>query len=143
MLPTTTQTLTPAVQSFLLKHVDVRSAWKAALFLGLVVYAINFSHGALAALPAALKQATYTFFVSGFVLRLCERLATNRAYGVMALPLATLVPSFIAVVLTYLMHSMKGTPEPFYSTVPTILMVIPAFGIWAWRSQRSVIPECP
>lgn len=124
------------LQSFVLKYVDVSTAWKAALFLGLVVYAINFSHGALAALPAALKQATYTFFVSGFILRLCERLARNHALGVMALPLATLVPSAIAIGLTYLMHSLKGTPAPFYSTVPTILMVFPSFAVWGWRAQR-------
>jgi hypothetical protein len=119
--------------------VDVSTAWKAALFLGLVVYAINFSHGALAALPAALKQATYTFFVSGLIVRLCERLATDRALGKLALPLATVVPSAVAIGLTYLMHSLKGTPEPFYSTVPTILMVFPAFAVWGWRSQRLAV----
>ena len=128
--------------SFLLKYVDVSTAWKAALFLGLVVYAINFSHGAMAALPAALKQAIYTFFVSGFILRLCERLAKNNALGVMALPLATLVPSAIAIGLTYLMHSLKGTPAPFYSTVPTILMVFPAFAVWGWRARQPVIDNC-
>jgi hypothetical protein len=123
--------------------VDVSTAWKAALFLGLVVYAINFSHGALAALPAALKQATYTFFVSGLIVRLCERLAKNRTLGWMALPLATLVPSAIAIGLTYLMHSLKGTPEPFYSTVPTALMVFPAFAVWGWRAQRSTDENSP
>jgi len=126
-------------QSILHKYVDVSTAWKAALFLGLVVYAINFSHGALAALPAALKQAIYTFLVSGFILRLCERLAKNPALGKTALPLATLVPSAIAIGLTYLMHSLRGTPEPFYSTVPTILMVFPAFAVWGWRAQRPAI----
>lgn len=129
----------PSPQTSLLKYVDVSTAWKAALFLGLVVYAINFSHGALAALPAALKQATYTFFVSGFILRLCERLARNNALGRMALPLATLVPSAIAIGLTYLMHSLKGTPAPFYSTVPTILMVFPSFAVWGWRAQRPAV----
>ena len=130
-------------KSLVLKYVDVSTAWKAALFLGLVVYAINFSHGALAALPAALKQTIYTFFVSGFILRLCERLARNNALGVMSLPLATLVPSAIAIGLTYLMHSLKGTPAPFYSTVPTILMVFPAFAVWGWRAQRPAVESNP
>jgi len=120
-----------------LKYVDVSTAWKAALFLGIVVYAINFSHGALAALPAALKQAAYTFFVAGFILRLCEILANHTEPGIFALPLAVLIPSTIAIGLTYLMHSLKGTPEPFYSTVPTILMAFPSFYVWAIRSRPS------
>lgn len=122
---------------FFLKYVDVSTAWKAALFLGLVVYAINYSHGALAALPAALKQATYTFFVAGFILRLCEKISMDQGLGVFALPLAVILPSSIAIGLTYLMHSLKGTPEPFYSTLPTILMAFPSFSLWAWRSRKN------
>lgn len=124
------------IKTWFLSHVDVSTAWKAALFLGIVVYAINFSHGALAALPAALKQAAYTFFVAGFILRLCEKLSVNTALGALALPLAVLIPSSIAIGLTYLMHSLKGTPEPFYSTVPTILMAFPSFAVWAYRARK-------
>lgn len=119
------------------KYIDVNSAWKAALVLGLIVYAINFSHGALAALPAALKQAAYTFFVAGFILRLCEYLSLKKTLGVFSLPLAVTVPSCLAIGLTYLMHSMKGTPEPFYSTVPTMLMAFPSFAVWAYRARQS------
>jgi hypothetical protein len=127
------------MRNFFLRHVDVSTAWKAALILGVIVYAINFSHGALAALPAALKQATYTFFVAGFILRLCEKLSANAGLGIMALPLAVIIPSSIAIALTYLMHSLKGTPEPFYSTIPTILMAFPSFSVWAWRSRKPAV----
>lgn len=125
------------MKALFLKYVDVSTAWKAALFLGLVVYAINFSHGALAALPAALKQATYTFLVSGFIVRLCENLINQVRPMVVAWPLAILLPSAVAVGLTFLMHSLKGTPEPFYSTLPTILITPPAFAVWAWRSLKQ------
>ena len=126
------------MKALFLKYVDVSTAWKAALFLGLVVYAINFSHGALAALPAALKQAIYTFLASGFIVRLCENLIKQVRPMVVAWPLAILLPSAVAVGLTFLMHSLKGTPEPFYSTLPTILITPPAFAVWAWRSLKRV-----
>lgn len=126
-----------ALRDFFLRHVDVSTAWKAALFLGIVVYAINFSHGALAALPAALKQATYTFFVAGFIVRLCENLVNHRELAALAFPAAVIIPSCIAVGLTFLLHSLKGTPEPFYSTLPTLLMAPPSFTVWAWRSKKS------
>ena len=126
------------MRALFLKYVDVSTAWKAALFLGLVVYAINFSHGALAALPAALKQAIYTFLASGFIVRLCENLIKQVRPMVVAWPLAILLPSAVAVGLTFLMHSLKGTPEPFYSTLPTILITPPAFAVWAWRSLKQI-----
>jgi len=126
------------MKALFLKYVDVSTAWKAALFLGLVVYAINFSHGALAALPAALKQAIYTFLASGFIVRLCENLIKQVRPMVVAWPLAILLPSAVAVGLTFLMHNLKGTPEPFYSTLPTILITPPAFAVWAWRSLKQI-----
>ena len=126
------------MKTLFLKYVDVSTAWKAALFLGLVVYAINVSHGALAALPAALKQAIYTFLASGFIVRLCENLIKQVRPMVVAWPLAILLPSAVAVGLTFLMHSLKGTPEPFYSTLPTILITPPAFAVWAWRSLKQI-----
>jgi hypothetical protein len=126
------------MKALFLKYVDVSTAWKAALFLGLVVYAINFSHGALAALPAALKQAIYTFLASGFIVRLCENLIKQVRPMVVAWPLAILLPSAVAVGLTFLMHNLKGTPEPFYSTLPTILITPPAFAVWAWRSLNQI-----
>jgi hypothetical protein len=126
------------MKALFLKYVDVSTAWKAALFLGLVVYAINFSHGAFAALPAALKQAIYTFLASGFIVRLCENLIKQVRPMVVAWPLAILLPSAIAVGLTFLMHNLKGTPEPFYSTLPTILITPPAFAVWAWRCLKQI-----
>ena len=125
------------MKAFILKYVDVSTAWKAALFLGLVVYAINFSHGALAALPAALKQAVYTLFASGFIVRLCENLITRVKPMALAWPLAILVPTGVAVGLTFLVHSLRGTPEPFYSTLPTLLVTPPAFAGWAWRCLKN------
>ena len=126
------------MKELFLKYVDVSTAWKAALFLGLVVYAINFSHGAFAALPAALKQAAYTFLASGFIVRLCENIIHQVRPMAIAWPLAILLPSAVAVGLTFLMHSLKGTPEPLYSTLPTLLITPPAFAVWAWRSLRHV-----
>lgn len=119
------------------EFIDYHTAWKAALFLGVVVFIINFSHGAVAALPAALKQAAYTFFVAGFIVRLCDFLVLNKTMGRMAFPLAVVIPSGIAIGLTFLLHSLKGTPEPFHSTLPTILMAPPSFFVWAWRSRKQ------
>lgn len=119
------------------RYIDYSTAWKAALVLGGLIWLINVSHGPLAALPAALKQAAYTFFVAGFVVRLCETLALRFRRVVVALALATLLPSAVAIGLTYGVHSLRGTPEPLYSTIPTILMAPPSFLVWGWRKRKT------
>jgi len=129
------------IKDFFVRHVDISTAWKASLFLGALVFAINVSHGAWAALPAALKQAAYTFFAAGFIVRLCENLVMNKSLGLMAFPLAVIIPSATAIGLTFLVHSLKGTPEPFHSTIPTILMAPPSFVVWAWRCRKQTIPD--
>ncbi len=119
------------------QYIDYSAAWKAALFLGTIVWCINLAHGPWAALPAALKQASYTFFVAGFIVRLCEVLALRYQPHIPALLLATLIPSCIAVGLTFLVHSLRGTPEPLFSTLPTLLLAPPSFAVWAWRCRKQ------
>ena len=41
----------------------------------------------------------------------------------------------MAVGFTYLVHSLKGTPEPFLSTLPTMVIAPPAFVWLAWKRQ--------
>ena len=85
---------------------------------------------------AALKQAVYTFFFAGLITRSCERLAVMEKDQLVALALAILIPSLMAIGFTYIVHSMRGTPEPFLSTLPTILLAPPGFAWWG-RKKRT------
>jgi len=125
------------IKNFGARYIDYSAAWKAALALGTIVWCINLSHGAIAALPAALKQACYTFFVAGFIIRLCERIASTPSPAFISLTGATVVPSLIAIGLTFLVHSLRGTPEPFYSTVPTMILAPVSFFAWGYQSRKS------
>ena len=125
------------------RYIDYGMAWKGALFLGALVWLINLPHGALAALPAALKQAAYTYFVAGIVTRLCQTLAIRLQPQAMALLAAVVVPSCVAVGLTFLVHSLKGTPEPAKSTLPTVLTAPPAFFWWGRKGRLESLEEDP
>jgi len=123
--------------SFLTRHVDLRMGTAGALFLGTVVFAINASHGLGGASTAALKQAAYTFLAGGFVMRTCERIAVRGRRDVPAVAAGTLVASALAVGATFLVHSVRGTPEPAASTLPTALFAPPSFAVWGARCRRA------
>ena len=45
--------------------------------------------------------------------------------------------SSLTSVLIYAVHSLKGTPEPFLSTVPTLLMAPPGFFVLALKFKKE------
>jgi hypothetical protein len=119
------------------KLFDPKMGLAGALFLGTIVFFINYDHGFLNGLIAALKQAFYTFFVGGLITRLCENIATV-SKKITAVFIAVLIPSIIAIVLTYIVHSLKGTPEPLNSTIPTIILAPMGFLWWALQKRRQL-----
>lgn len=108
------------------------------VFMGTIVFFINFDHGAGLALIAATKQATYTFFAGGTITRFSENIAAYFLNKYVAIFLAILIPSTIAVTLTYIVHSMKGTPEPFNSTIPTMILAPLGFLWWSTRKRKQL-----
>jgi len=116
---------------------DVRSGLVGATLLGAIVWLINSGHGALGASTAALKQFAYTFLMGGLIMRLCTRLALVPGRNARALALAVVVPSLVTVSATFLVHSLRGTPEPLLSTVPAAILSPLGFGVWSWRVRRD------
>ncbi len=126
------------VKATLDANVDYAAAAMGAALLGGIVFALNRSHGTASAATAALKQATYTFFVAGFIVKNNERLARKLAAPVPSILLATTVSTCLAVGLTFLVHSLKGTPEPALSTLPTALIGPPSFLLLARRARSAI-----
>jgi hypothetical protein len=110
-----------------------------AVFMGIVVFGVNYfiSRQVPGASTAAAKQAAYTFIFGGFIMKGCERIATEIYKKRTAIVLSVLVPSFIAISLTFLVHSLKGTPHPFESTIPTMILIVPATAVWGVRNRRK------
>lgn len=129
------------VKAVLDANVDYGSAVVAATLLGSIVFAINRAHGPVPAMTAALKQACYTFFVAGFIVKNNERLARRWTSRRLSLTIAAGTSSALAVGLTYLVHNLKGTPEPWHSTLPTALMGPPGFLVLAWRARPPTPPR--
>lgn len=116
---------------------DVRSGLWAAAIMASLVAAINFDHGVGPASIAAAKQAVYTFFFGGAVVRLCTRLAERPGPAWLAIGLAVAIPWMATTLATLAVHSARGTPRPFASTLPVALLTPPALILWARRTRKS------
>ena len=109
-----------------------------ALVMGTIVFFINWDHGIDMGLLAASKQALYTFLAGGTMMRITENIASYFSNAFTAVFLAVVAPTIIAVTLTYLVHSIKGTPEPINSTIPTVLLAPWGFLWWALRKRKQL-----
>lgn len=120
------------------KFFDPKMGLAGALVMGTIVFFINFDHGFVPGLTAALKQASYTFLAGGIMMRITENIAAYFKSDIFSITLAVIAPTLIAVTLTYLLHSLKGTPEPVNSTIPTVLMAPWGFLWWALRKRKQL-----
>ncbi len=120
------------------KVFDYKIGLAGGSVMAIVVFIINYrATGEITgALTAAAKQGIYTFFFGGFIMRICEFFATRIKITYIAIILATLIPSFIALLLTFGVHSLRGTPRPVASTIPTAFFVFPTSAIWGILKRK-------
>ena len=102
--------------------INIPAGLGGALMMGTIVWFINADHGFWPAMVAALKQAGYTFLVAGLFIRFLEYQVTHIHHKYLAIFVATAITSLMTIALVYIVHSIKGTPKPFYSTLATIIL---------------------
>jgi len=121
------------------RFIDYKIGIAGAIVMGGIVFGINYfsTSEITGSFTAALKQATYTFFFGGFLMKWCEYLATSIKKQTLAIVASVLIPSVFTLLLTYSMHNMKGTPKPLESTFPTTI-IIPATAIWGLKKRKEL-----
>jgi hypothetical protein len=123
------------------KYIDLKMGLIGAGVMAVIVFGINYfaAHELIGAITAALKQGIYTAIFGGIIMRLSGYFATRIKNRFAALAAAMIIPSVIAISLTFCVHSMKGTPEPVGSTIPTAIFVIPSTAIWGYLRRKHNI----
>lgn len=135
----------------LLKEViDLRGGAYGASFLATLVWIMNMVSTSppdmLGSTTAAAKQWAYTFLVGGILFRFVTRFALRPGNAALAVALATFLPGSLGCLLTYCVHSLKGTPSPFLSTLPTILftfIIVPPLALLIRRKKLKPAPLAP
>lgn len=117
---------------------DYKIGLAGGLVMGIIIFIINYrlAGDINGSFTAAFKQGIYTFFFGGTIMKLCEIIAIKVGPAYWALFLAMLIPSFISLILTFGIHSLKGTPRPIESTIPTAIFVIPSTLIWGYIKRK-------
>jgi len=120
------------------RFIDYKMAIAGAIVIGGIVFCINYfsTYILCGSLTASFKQAGYTFLFGGFLMKGCESLAKGINNKYLAIGMAVLIPSVTTLILTFIMHNLKGTPRPFESTLPT-LIIIPATAVWGYMKRKE------
>jgi hypothetical protein len=120
------------------KFIDYKMGRYGAIVMATIVFSINYfsTYYLFWSIVAALKQGTYTFFFGGIIMKMSENLAVSVKNRTMALIAAVIIPSTVSLCLTFGLHSLKGTPKPFESTIPTAIFVIPSTAVWGFMRRK-------
>jgi hypothetical protein len=119
------------------KFIDFPSAFAGAVIMGVIVGYINRKFGAWPASTAAMKQAAYTFLFGGMLTKLLYIIAAKIPGKITSTIISALIISVITVALVYAVHSMKGTPMPLESTIPTAILAPFGFSFLAYRRKTK------
>lgn len=120
------------------RYIDYKMGIVGSFVMGGLVFCINYfpTENVLGSLTAAIKQGSYTFILGGILMKSCETIAKSFENKYVAIVLSVLIPSVFTLILTFIMHNMKGTPRPFESTLPT-LIIIPATAVWGYMKRKE------
>lgn len=111
----------------------------AALGMGLGIGSINkvYGHDLWPSTIAGLKQWGYSATAAGLFIslqnKLYDQLKGREVEGIRFDLLSILIPATGTIIATYILHSIKGTPEPIASTVPTVIFAPVGYTIFHIR----------
>ncbi len=125
------------VWRFFTNSINFKMGSIGAVIMAIVVWYINADVGFWPAVTASLKQAAYTLFFGGMLIRMLEKIVVLIEPAPLALFMSSGFTSLVTISLVYFIHNLKGTPYPFESTVPTILTAPFGFFFLAYRKRKS------
>ena len=120
------------------KYINLKTGFLGAVFLGTVVYWINADFGWQLAGIAALKLGIYTWFFGGAIVKLCETISQRGQQKWRSIITGAATASAIAVAAILIVHHFKGTPRPFYSSLPVMTLAPLSFMVIGYRARQKL-----
>ena len=105
--------------------------------MGSVVAYINSDSGIFPASIAAFKQALYTFFIGGVIIKILDLIVNRIKKKAYAYVISITVATFLTTSMVYFIHCMKGTPKPVDSTIATVILAPPGYIYLAYFKRKN------
>ena len=125
------------LRKYVSKYINLKVGFLGALVMGTIVFFINMNHGWILATTAGIKQGIYTFFFGGVIVKLLEYSILKTSGKSYSIFISVVFVSLVTTFLVFLVHSLKGTPEPIQSTAATIILGPPGFLFLAFRFKKE------
>ncbi len=122
-----------------LRWSDVEMGLLGGLFIAVPIFIINLTGGFTRAAIAGLGQYVYSLIVISYNNSLCRRFAQKSIF------FGTLVPTILTTVLTYILHIVIKSPEPFWSAAFAFITALPSFWALSYRykyTQKTIWELC-
>lgn len=131
---------TRSYDRFWRKGTEWLAALGGALFMGILVAAVNSPYGWMIALLAGSKQALWTALIAGLLTRFCRYLCVQSRFRLLPPMLcATLGPSLLAVAGVSVLHHLEGTAAPLASILVTVAIAPAGFWVVAHNMRRVAL----
>ncbi|MBR9998398.1 MAG: hypothetical protein KFF73_05470 [Cyclobacteriaceae bacterium] len=124
------------IWEYIKRAIDIRLGIIGAIFMGSVVAYINSDSGIVPSSIAAMKQALYTFFIGGVIIRILDLIVNNIRKKAYAYLVSITVATLLTTSLVYFVHCMKGTPKPLDSTIATVILAPPGYIFLAYFKRK-------
>lgn len=125
------------IATYIHKYINLKFGAAGAFLMGGIVFFINLDHGWKLSTLAGAKQWVYTFFFGGMIIKLFEVALDKTQTLKYSTAISVMFIAVLTSLLVFLVHSIKGTPEPFYSTLPTIILSPPGFLYIASKIKKA------
>jgi len=122
---------------YISKFINLKVGFLGAMVMGTIVFFINLNHGWLLATTAGIKQGLYTFLFGGIIVKLLEYSLVKTRKKSYSIIVSVAFVSLITTFLVFLVHSLKGTPEPIQSTAATIILGPPGFLYLSFKFKKE------
>jgi len=113
---------------------DIKLALLGALAMGCIIFYINIDAGWAMASVAALKQFSYSLFLGAIIIKILEIIVCAIKHTVISILISVSITAILTICLVYFVHSLRGTPKPFESTLPTICLA--PFGLFFVAAKK-------
>src|SRR3989344_9234233 len=106
---------------------------------GLITFIINLNGAIILTIFAALKEMIFRFIFSGFTGRLLQWISDKYKEGVRFYFAAGIIPTLIALIITFVLHYFTYTPHPIKTVgINTVLTFISDVGT-AFLFKRNLL----